>query len=118
MVYYYIKQENDNRYSKYTMNRIVQLNGYQLFYCRDCSRYLNPKYFDKKCSEAHTTPDLDSCALKCKCGGLHKNCRKCNPFVCECGRLIARNKYTIAQHLLTAYHKRHTTIHSEVSQNI
>ena len=86
-----------------------------LFYCRDCSRYLNPKYFDKKCSEAHTAPDLDSCALKCKCGGLYKNCKKCNPYTCECGRLMSNNKYCIRNHLKTLYHKRHTTIHSKAS---
>lgn len=92
------------------MSNIIQMSGYQLFYCTGCSRYLNTKHYDKKCSELHTIPDSLSAAHKCKHGGIFYNCRRCNLYTCECGRLMSNNKYCIRNHLKTLYHKRHTTI--------
>ena len=86
-----------------------------LFWCADCGRYLNPKYYDQKCTEAHIKPEINSAAHKCE-HGLHINCKKCNPYRCPCGRTVARNPYTIAGHLLTEYHRRN--IRSKVSQKI
>ena len=90
--------------------KIIQLDGYQLFWCSDCKRYLNTKYYDKKCSDAHTAIDRNSCSYKCpKHQSLYKNCRYCNPYNCPCGRVVANNKYTVPQHELTKFHKQHNT---------
>ena len=79
-----------------------------LFWCPDCGRYLNSKLYSRECTEAHTAPEPNSCAHKCKeHNGLFKNCRKCNPYNCPCGRVVANNKYTIHTHKLTKFHFRH-----------
>ena len=89
-----------------------------LFYCTGCSRYLNTKYYNRECSSLHTAPDSLSAAHKCKHGGIFYNCRVCNPYTCECGRLISNNPHCIRNHLLTLYHKRHTTISPKVSAEL
>lgn len=87
-----------------------------LFFCHDCGRYLNSKLYSKECNEKHIAPDRNSCAHKCKCGGLFKNCRRCNPYNCACGRVVANNRYTIAGHELTKYHIWH--MKKNLSDNI
>ena len=78
-----------------------------LFWCASCQRYLNTDLYNKECGDSHYNQTMCLLNYKCEHKGLRRNCILCNPYNCECGRIVANNSHSIPQHKKTKIHRRY-----------
>ena len=77
----------------------------ELVYCDVCVAYLSINYYSRVHDDTHIKfIERNKKYCNCKFPIRYGSCRKCNPYNCPCGKLIANSKHVFKAHLKSEQH--------------